>query len=448
MAAFGLLIAGALAAVLGAGALFANHDRELVAQHAFARAVVERAGSMANALSTLDTQDREAALEGYHAPGFRVWISDTAPDPDVDAWRHAETVIAAGLDAAQPEHLDDLILHALDGRPGAFDGDPDALSAEDWQPGFYALMVGFPLDNGGWVVAVAPARPTATRPGSLALFLLGMSVVAVVVIALFVAHRMVKPLRALAAAAERLRVDLDAPPLDEGGSQEVRRAVEAFNAMQDQLRRVIDDRSVMVAALSHDLRTIITRLRLRAEEIDDEVQREKAFRDLADMEVMLTEALDAARGEAKREERQKVDIASLVHSLVDDLADAGEEVSYAGPDRLATSCRPVALRRAMANLIQNGLRYAGSAEVSLAADDTEITLEVADRGPGIPKDRREAMLRPFMRGDPSRNRETGGTGLGLAVTRSILRAHGGDVAFDDREGGGLIVRAAWPRQGD
>ncbi|MBN33977.1 MAG: hypothetical protein CMM46_04225 [Rhodospirillaceae bacterium] len=162
----------------------------------------------------------------------------------------------------------------------------------------------------------------------------------------------------------------------------------------------------------------------------------------------LTKALDAARGEATREERQKVDIASLVRSLVDDLADAGEEVSYAGPDRLATSCRPVVLRRAIANLIQNTLRYAGSAEVSLAADDTEITLEVADRGPGIPEDRREATFRPFMRGDPSRNRETDGTGLGLAITRSNLRAHGGDVAFDDREGGGLIVRAAWPRQGD
>ena len=108
----------------------------------------------------------------------------------------------------------------------------------------------------------------------------------------------------------------------------------------------------------------------------------------------------------------------------------------------------MALRRAIANLIQNALRHAGSAEVSLAADDTEITLEVADRGPGIPEDRREAMFRPVMRGDPSRNRETGGTGLGLAVTRSILRAHGGDVAFDGREGGGLIVHAAWPRQGE
>ena len=108
----------------------------------------------------------------------------------------------------------------------------------------------------------------------------------------------------------------------------------------------------------------------------------------------------------------------------------------------------MALRRAIANLIQNALRYAGSAEVWLAADDTEITLEVPDRGPGIPEDRREAMFRPFIRGDPSRNRETGGTGLGLPLTRSTLRAHGGDVAFDDREGGGLIVRAAWPRQGD
>jgi len=449
-AAFGLLIVGALATALGAAALFAQVDRELAAQHLFARAMVERAGAMAGVLSELDPEARAEALDGYHAPGFRVWLSEDEPEPMAEPWRHSDALIEAARTGAPVAYLDDLILHALDGGPARFDPneEPGPIGAEDWRPGFYALMVGLPLEDGGWVVALAPARPVATRPGSLALLLLGLAVVLVVTVSLIIANRMMRPLRTLASAAERLTADLDSPPLEPRGSREVRHAVDAFNTMQAQLRRAMYDRSVMVAALSHDLRTIITRLRLRAEEIDDETQREKAFRDLADMETMLSEALDAARGEADREERQKADLASLVRSLVDDLADAGETVSYEGPDRLTMSFRPVALRRAVANLIQNALRYAGSAEVSLHDDGAMVTIAVADRGPGIPEDRREAMFRPFMRGDPSRNRDTGGTGLGLSVTRSILRSHGGDVELDTREGGGLVARATLPRGGE
>ncbi|MBT5435229.1 MAG: HAMP domain-containing protein [Rhodospirillaceae bacterium] len=278
------------------------------------------------------------------------------------------------------------------------------------------------------------------------MMMMGLAVVVVVILSLVVVKRLTRPLRTLAGAAERLSVDLDAPPLKEGGTREVREAVTAFNAMQDHLRRLIDDRSLMLAALSHDLRTIITRLRLRTEEIDDETQRNKAFDDLADMEIMLKETLDAARGEASHEERQKVDVAALVASLIDDLADAGETASYEGPDRLTLACRPVALRRALGNLIQNAIRYGDSAEVNLAKSASGVTIDVADRGPGIPADQREAMFRPFMRGEPSRNRATGGTGLGLSVTRSILRAHGGDVELLDRDGGGLIARVSLPHE--
>jgi len=162
------------------------------------------------------------------------------------------------------------------------------------------------------------------------------------------------------------------------------------------------------------------------------------------MEVMLRESLDAARGETSREPRQKVDLAALIKSLLDDLADAGKTVDYAGPERLALFCRPVALRRALANLIDNAIRYGSRADVTLAPAEDGVAIAVADRGPGIPESEREAMFRPFMRGDPSRNRATGGTGLGLGVARSILRAHGGDVVLADRPGGGLIARISLP----
>jgi signal transduction histidine kinase len=445
-AAFALLIVAVVAVVVGGGALVASHDRELAAQHSFARAVVERATSMAEALAEITPEEREEALAHYHERDFRVWLSTSAPEPPVDPWRHGDTVVEAAREAAPESLLDRLLLHALDGVPDRFypDAPPAPITPDQWRPGFYTLMVGMPIDDGGWVVAVAPARPTATRPGALALIGLGLAVLATTTVALVVAHRLTRPLRNLADAADRLSSDLDAPPLPETGSREVRRAVSAFNAMQAQLRLVIDDRSLMLAALSHDLRTIITRLRLRAEEIEDDTQRDKAFADMADMEIMLKEALDAARGEAAREQRQKVDLAALLRSLVDDLSDAGETTSFAGPEKLSAFCRPVALRRALANLIQNAVRYGGSAEVMLTLENGTVVMDIADRGPGIPEDQREAMFRPFMRGEPSRNRATGGTGLGLAVARSILRAHGGEVLLLEREGGGLIARATLP----
>ncbi|MGY8996262.1 MAG: ATP-binding protein [Alphaproteobacteria bacterium] len=445
-AAFALLIVSALAFVIGCGILIASHDRELAAQHSFARAVVERTTSMAEALAALDPEERDDALEGYHERDFRVWLATELPQQPVDTWRHGDTIEEEARNAAPETMLDDLLIHALAGKPGQFDADasPAPIDRGHWRPGFYTLMVGMPVDDGGWVVAVAPARPTATRPGVTAMVRLGFVVLLVTIVALIVAHRLTRPLRDLAVAADRLSVDLDAPPLPEKGSREVRRAVTAFNAMQAQLRLVIDDRSLMLAALSHDLRTIITRLRLRAEEIDDDIQREKAFADMADMEVMLKEALDAARGEAAREERQKVDLSALLQSQVDDLTDAGETASLDGPEKLNITCRPVALRRALANLIQNAVRYGGSVEVGLSQADGMVTIDVTDRGPGIPEDQREAMFRPFMRGEPSRNRSTGGTGLGLAVARSILRAHGGEIALLERKGGGLIARATLP----
>lgn len=445
-AAFTLLIVSVLAVVIGSGILVASHDRELAAQHSFARAVVERTTSMAEALAALDPQDRDDALASYHERDFRVWLATERPLPPVDPWRHGDEIEEKARDAAPEAMLDDLLIHALAGTPGRFDpeADPAPVEKGHWRPGFYTLMVGMPVEDGGWVVAVAPARPTATLPGVTAMVRLGFVVLIVTLVALVLAHRLTRPLRDLAVAADRLSVDLDAPPLPAKGSREVRRAVTAFNAMQAQLRLVIDDRSLMLAALSHDLRTIITRLRLRAEDIDDDAQREKAFADMADMEVMLKEALDAARGEAAREERQKVDLSALLQSQVDDLSDAGEAASFEGPEKLNITCRPVALRRALANLIQNAVRYGGSAEVRLGQTGDTVTIEIADRGPGIPEDQREAMFRPFMRGEPSRNRATGGTGLGLAVARSILRAHGGDIALLERNGGGLVARATLP----
>lgn len=443
-----LLVAAALVVVIGAGALVTSHDRERVAQQAFARAVVDRAAGMADALDAAGPEERDDVLRRFNAPDFRVWITRRAPPQGGPSWFHGDEIVEEARAALPAARRDEAWVRAVPGRPADFEPgeEPRRLGPENWRHGFYTLIVALPLDGGGWVVAAAPARPLASRPGTLAMVALGLFVLATVAIAMVVARRMTRPLVMLAGAAERLSTDIDAPPLPERGSREMRRAAAAFNIMQERLKRMVDDRSLMLAALSHDLRTVITRLRLRAEEIDDEVQRAKALEDLSDMEVMLREALDAVRGEANREARQKTDLAALVRSLVDDLADAGRPAAYDGPERLVVSCRPVALRRALANLIDNALRYGGSAEVALRRAGATIEIDVADLGPGIAPAAREEMFRPFMRGEASRNRQTGGTGLGLGVARSILRGHGGEVDLLERPGGGLIARATLPAE--
>jgi signal transduction histidine kinase len=238
---------------------------------------------------------------------------------------------------------------------------------------------------------------------------------------------------------------MSAPPLPEAGPADLRRATAAFNRMQERLKRLVADRTQMVAALSHDLRTALTRLQLRAEFIADPEQQRKAEGDLDDMRAMLEQTLSLTREEVDAEPIAPIDLASLVQSLCDDLADAGQKVAYSGPDRLTFSCRRGAVKRALANLIDNAVRYGGGAEVMLAGTDDGAVVTVADRGPGIPSEMLEKVFEPFVRLETSRSRETGGHGLGLPLARAAARRHGGDVTVAARAGGGLEAKLALPR---
>jgi signal transduction histidine kinase len=255
--------------------------------------------------------------------------------------------------------------------------------------------------------------------------------------------------RAFAEAADRLGVDVDAERLPETGSAELRHAARAFNTMADRMGRLLADRGQMVAAISHDLRTMLTRLRLRSELIDDPVQRDKAFADLDQMTQMVNASLAFARDDAKRETRTPLDLARLLQSLVDDHADAGAEARYEGPESVVIRGQPTGLRRVFDNLIGNALAYAGDVTVRLTAPtgrhpQQAVTVEVIDHGPGIPADRREDVFATFVRLEGSRSRDTGGTGLGLAVARGIVRAHGGDITLTDTPGGGLTGAITLP----
>ena len=295
------------------------------------------------------------------------------------------------------------------------------------------------LSDGSWLII--SVRDRMHGPPRLIAFVSGIGVVALGLagLAILVVRRVTAPLGRFSAAAARLGTDVKAPPMEESGPTEIREAAEAFNQMQRRIRRFVDDRTRMLAAISHDLRTMLTRFRLRSEYIDDDEQRTKALADLAEMQTMLDATLSFARDDASAEPRTSVDLSSLLQTLCDDLADAGQPVAYEGPDRVTIACRPAALRRAIANLIDNAVKYGGGATVGLSDGADEVMIRIADRGPGIPEIDRERVFAPFYRMEESRSRETGGTGLGLALARNIVRGHGGDIAFHDREGGGLVA---------
>ncbi|MBL8488919.1 MAG: HAMP domain-containing protein [Rhodocyclaceae bacterium] len=265
---------------------------------------------------------------------------------------------------------------------------------------------------------------------------LGLMLVAVVVLVVFAARSTVRPLTDLAGAAHGLADDLRRPPMPEDGPSEVREAARAFNAMQSRIRAGIEERERFLAAISHDLKTPVTRLRLRSEMLGDADLRERFRSDVEDMQQLLDSALDFLRGEPVEEPVQPIDLVALAESLVDDFAGTGA-ASLRAPDSLRYDGHPKALKRALTNLIDNALKYGGRADVEVVATPDGVRITVEDDGPGLAGEDLERVFEPFYRVEGSRSRETGGTGLGLAIVRKFAESHGGRVFLANREQGGL-----------
>ena len=301
------------------------------------------------------------------------------------------------------------------------------------------------LADGTWLVF--SGGDPLEGPFRLLRFVLWMAgiVAAIALVSLWTARRLTAPIARFAEAAERLGVDAEAPPLPEAGPRELRAATRAFNRMQARLARFVADRTQMLAAISHDLRTPLTRLRLRAELVEDPEMQRKMLADLDEMEAMITATLAFARDDAKREPRGPLDLADLLQSLCDDRVDAGHDAVYEGPPHAVVDGRPVALRRAFANLMDNAIAYGGGFTVRLVPEAGQTRIEIEDRGPGIPENEFEKVFTPFYRLERSRSRDTGGVGLGLSTARTILRGHGGDVTLANRAEGGLRVTVTLPR---
>jgi two-component system OmpR family sensor kinase len=271
-----------------------------------------------------------------------------------------------------------------------------------------------------------------------------MSSLGVIAAAWMSARVLASPIVTFAAAAERLGRDPNSPPLSLRGSSEILTAAQAFNEMQQRLRRYVEDRTAMIGAIAHDLRTPLTRLRFRIESAPEDL-RGKMSSDLDQMEAMISATLSFVRDATQEGARTRLELSSLLQSLVDDMTDTGADVTMEHADKIIIDGDPVGLKRLFSNLLENAVKYGKRARVRVIAEGGQSALvEIDDDGPGVPAAESERVFEPFYRREPSRNRDTGGIGLGLAVVRTIARGHGGDAELRNRPGGGLTARVKLP----
>ncbi|MCK1720987.1 ATP-binding protein [Bradyrhizobium sp. 141] len=308
-----------------------------------------------------------------------------------------------------------------------------------------AHRVGIELPDGTVIAARVDRGPRPWFWGAPWLMALMTAFICVTVLSLWAARALAAPLSSFAKAAENFSLDGGAEPLPERGPEEIRSVARALNRMHERIARLMSDRTRMLAAISHDLRTPITRLRLRAEFIEDEGNRKRMLIDLDQMRAMLESVLSLLRNDRKIEAVTLVDIASTLQLIADQFGDMGHVVHYDGPASATAAARPDDLHRGVTNLVENAVRFGAEVTIRLDMSGTELVIDVEDDGPGISDARKQEMLEPFVRGDDARTMdESTGFGLGLSIARAIALAHGGELSLHDRAPHGLIVRMQLP----
>ncbi|MCW8915503.1 MAG: ATP-binding protein, partial [Magnetovibrio sp.] len=382
------------------------------------RNMAQRIANVSHLISDTPIEWRQKIIAGTSEPGFQVWVTPHSELPNnlQSGWR-IDMIRGYLQSQMHGDEAGDIRIQVLDNLPDAVM--PMSQGRAGWMhqrmmravhgvPAHRSMRVSIQLKDQSWLNFSTVVPEVSSLWSSTSLWSMVAMATAVVLLSIWVVRRLSTPLRTLADASKRLGRDVNAPPLEESGTQEVREATRAFNEMQARLKRLLDNRTEMLAAISHDLRTPITLLRLRIESLDDGEERDRMLLNLSDMEDMIASTLSFARQDGELEERRTVDVSALVQAVTDDFEDAQSNILFEGDDKVLLDCRPMAIKRALTNLIENALKYGEGADIKLNATQTHLVISVQDQGPGIPEEHMLKVFQPFYRVEASRNRETGG----------------------------------------
>jgi len=436
-----ILLSGLLVSHLVASWIYTS-DREQAVRAIGGYVATQRIANLARLIDEAPVDWRDRIVAAANDPSLRVSLVAQPPAIEADEPAPADVAVRGYLAEQLPDSLAahlQVEVAAASAHPMAGFRHPSPRmgpwmhGASRWR-GLRAVMQ---LSDGQWLsfVAALPASgPSSSWQFGAAMFI--MSVI-VVLTSIWAVRRVTAPLGTVVRAAERFGRDVKAPPIAEAGSREMRQAAHAFNEMQARLQGLLENRTRMLAALSHDLRTPLTLLRLRAECLTEGEERERMLANIGELDAMVETTLQFARDEAVAETWRRTDVAALVTSIVDDMADAGLNVTIDATEPVILECQSGALRRAVTNLLDNAVKYGDAAHVQVLSSPTDIRIVVDDEGPGIEAAEIGKVFEPFYRVEQSRSRDTGGTGLGLAIAQSIAQAHQGQIMLANRPEGGL-----------
>ena len=456
-----VLLGGLLVAQLASFAIHMHDRGELIAQ-ASGMQSAQRIADIVRLLDPLTPAERRRIVRVLDAPPLSVNLDRTRveqADGTTESGARAmlfTTLLQGYLGKEHPVAVSLLIPPV--GKGGAGYGYRHSTEEGTWIPpmmkhgGQYGAAGGGPVFvaqvrlTDGTLATFDSRMPQATEHWPYRLLASIVLLLAAVIAVSFVAVRWAtRPLKTLADAADELGRNLNRPPLPETGPTEVAQAARAFNSMQSRLAGYLRERTQVLAAMSHDLKTPITRLRLRAELLDDDTLRSKFENDLREMESMVSASLDFLRGMDNGEAVQSIDVMAMLESLQADFSETGGSVTIGGRASSPYPGRPQALKRCLSNLIENAIKYGKQATVEIADTSDRLELRILDEGPGVPPEEMEKVFEPFYRLEGSRNRDTGGTGLGLAIAKNVTELHGGRIELRNRPERGLEVLVVLPR---
>ena len=444
-----LVIGLVVAQVLSTAIVFQDRQR-LQLQTRVARAA-QRAADLVRALESLEVTSRAKVINSYSSGRFAVTQltggeRPLEPDPDlIDESQNLADLLRQALGSGRS------VTASLEYVAGNFRDEPGRTATwrdsqfGDWfaRPDL-AAVVRIGLDHGEFIAIRQLFQGEQKQLLYRMLAELAIRSTIIIALLLLVVRWATRPLSRLADAAEKLGENINRPPLDEVGPAEVTRAARAFNRMQGRLVAFLRERAQALAAMSHDLKTPITRLRLRTELLDDPTLRAKFEKDLIEMEAMVQSTLDFMRDIGHEEKIQPIDVVALLESLEVDFADMGHHVHIAGHVTSPILGKAQALKRCFQNLINNAVNYGQRARITAQQVAGKLRIQVEDDGPGIPEAELERVFEPFYRVESSRNRSSGGTGLGLTIARGIIQDHGGTITCRNQPSGGLMVEVTLP----